>query len=92
LFRYAHDYYEVLGFHTEEPNHTLLAREFEAGIQIMDTLSESNLLEHDDALIGTKQSLAKFRDDVKDSFPLQALLVTRVLDELEYPDQRTQES
>ena len=79
LFRHAQEYYEVLGFETQQPRYTLLAREFEAGLEILGSLvGDSDLFEHHDVLVGAKQSLVRFREDVNEAFRFQALLVTRV--------------
>jgi len=39
----------------------------------------------DEARLAVRESLARFRYDVKDDFPLQARLVTSVLDNLAEP-------
>ena len=86
VFASAREYYQTLEFTTEEPQYASMVREFEAGLEVLDSLfdDEDNLI-GDEARLAVRESLARFRYDVKDAFPLQARLVTSVLNKIAEP-------
>jgi hypothetical protein len=93
VFTHAQLFYNLMNLHTDDPDYTALAYEFEAGLQVLDSLiGESGAIEHAGVISGLKHSLIRFRDDVKDSYPLQALLVMSILEELKTPDHRVRGS
>src|SRR5215207_6857225 len=86
VFTSAKEYYHTLEFTTEEPHYAPMVHEFEAGLAVLDSLfdDEDNLV-GDEARLAVRESLARFRYDMKTTFPLQARLVTSVLDKIAEP-------
>ena len=73
VFTSAKEYYQALEFTTEEPQYAPMVHEFEAGLEVLNSLfdDEDNLL-GDGARLAVRESLAQLRYDVKAAFPLQA--------------------
>ena len=74
MFTSAMHFYQPLQLHTDDPEYIPLAHEFEAGLTLLDSS-----IGEEEVLVAGRASLIRFRDDAKDSFPLQAGLVTTLL-------------